>query len=212
LIIKKEIFKKIPENILNKEAINKLENKGVKIVDVLGKGHRGVVLKGIYNNKEVAIKIPRTDSPKNTIENEAKFLKLLEKYDIAPKVYEFDNNYLIMEFIDGEELKSAVDKLDKDRLLKVVEDILKITLKLDILRIEHKEIQGGRHFLITDKKTYIIDFDKAKEKKTTKNFTGAVALLFGEGRIAKTIREKLNIEIDEIKFIREFAKTYKKLQ
>jgi putative serine/threonine protein kinase len=130
---------------------------------------------------------------------------------MAPKVYEFEEDYLIMEFIDGEELKSAVDKLDKDRLLKVVEDILKITLKLDILGIEHKEIQGGRHFLITDKKTYIIDFDKAKEKKTTKNFTGAVALLFGEGKIAKTIREKLNIGIDEIKFIREFAKTYKKL-
>ena len=211
LSIKKEILKKIPENILNKEAINKLENKGVEIIDVLGKGHRGVVLKGIYNNKEVAIKIPRTDSPKNTIENEAKILKLLEKYDMAPKVYEFEEDYLIMEFIDGEELKSAVDKLDKDRLLKVVEDILKITLKLDILGIEHKEIQGGRHFLITDKKTYIIDFDKAKEKKTTKNFTGAVALLFGEGKIAKTIREKLNIGIDEIKFIREFAKTYKKL-
>ena len=211
LTIKKEIIKKIPENILNKEAINKLENKGVEIIDVLGKGHRGVVLKGIYNNKEVAIKIPRTDSPKNTIENEGKILKFLEKYDIAPKVYDFEEDYLIMEFIDGEELKSAVDKLDKDILLKVVEDILKITLKLDILGIEHKEIQGGRHFLITNKKTYIIDFDKAKEKKTTKNFTGAVALLFGEGKIAKTIREKLNIGIDEIKFIREFAKTYKKL-
>ncbi len=211
MAINKEILKKIPENILNKEAINKLENKGVKIIDVLGKGHRGVVLKGIYNNKEVAIKIPRTDSPKNTIEHEAKILKLLEKYNIAPKVYEFDSDYLIMEFINGEELKSAVDKLDKDRLLKVVEDILKITLKLDILGIEHKEIQGGRHFLITDKKTYIIDFDKAKEKRTTKNFTGAIALLFGEGRIAKTIREKLNIDIDEIKFIREFAKIYKKL-
>jgi len=211
LAINKEILKKIPENILNKEVINKLENKGVKIIDVLGKGHRGVVLKGIYNNKEVAIKIPRTDSPKNTIEHEAKILKLLEKYNIAPKVYEFDSDYLIMEFINGEELKSAVDKLDKDRLLKVVEDILKITLKLDILGIEHKEIQGGRHFLITDKKTYIIDFDKAKEKRTTKNFTGAIALLFGEGRIAKTIREKLNIDIDEIKFIREFAKIYKKL-
>nr|WP_048201657.1 protein kinase [Methanocaldococcus bathoardescens] len=209
--MKKEILKKIPENILNKEVINKLENKGVKIIDVLGKGHRGVVLKGIYNNKEVAIKIPRTDSPKNTILNEARILKLLEKYDIAPKVYEFEEDYLIMEFIDGEELKSAVDKLDKGRLLKVVEDILRITLKLDMLGIEHKEIQGGRHFLITDKKTYIIDFDKAKEKRTTRNFTGAVALLFGEGKIAKTIREKLNIGIDEIKFIREFAKKYKKL-
>ncbi|XRO76073.1 protein kinase domain-containing protein [Methanocaldococcus sp. 28A] len=209
--IKKEILKKVPENILNKYVINKLENKGVKIIDVLGKGHRGVVLKGIYNNKEVAIKIPRTDSPKNTILNEARFLKLLQKYNIAPKVYEFDNDYLIMEFIDGEELKSAVNKLDNDRLLKVVEDILKITLKLDMLGIEHKEIQGGRHFLVTDKKTYIIDFDKAKEKRTTKNFTGAVALLFGEGKIAKIIREKLNIGIDEITFIRKFAKTYKKL-
>nr|WP_157200699.1 protein kinase [Methanocaldococcus fervens] len=209
--MKKEILKKIPENILNKEVINKLENKGVEIIDVLGKGHRGVVLKGIYNNKEVAIKIPRTDSPKNTIENEAKILKYLENYNIAPKVYKYGRDYLIMEFIDGEELKSAVEKLDKNRLLKVVEDILKITLKLDMLGIEHKEIQGGRHFLVTDKKTYIIDFDKAKEKKTTRNFTGAVALLFGEGKLARTIREKLNIGMDEIKFIREFAKTYKKL-
>ncbi|WP_456374391.1 protein kinase [Methanocaldococcus sp.] len=210
--IKEEILKKIPENILNIDVLNKLEEiKKVEIIDVLGKGHRGVVLKGIYNNKEVAIKIPRKDSPKNTIKNEAMILKMLEKYNIAPKVYDYGEDYLIMEFIDGEELKSAVDKLEKNKLLKVVEDILRITLKLDNLGIEHKEIQGGRHFLITNEKTYIIDFDKAKIKKTTKNFTGAIALLFGEGKISKTIRGKLNINNDEITFIRKFAKTYKKL-
>lgn len=73
-----------------------------------------------------------------------------------------------MEFIDGEELKSAVDKLDKDRLLKVVEDILKITLKLDILGIEHKEIQGGRHFLITNKKPTSLILTKLRKRKPRK--------------------------------------------
>ena len=53
ITIKKEIFKKIPENILNKDVINKLENKGVEIIDVLGKGHRGVVLKEFITIKKL---------------------------------------------------------------------------------------------------------------------------------------------------------------
>lgn len=195
------------ENILDESALEELKKLNVKILGVIGKGHRGVVLKGIYKNKEVAIKIPRRDAPKNNLLNEALILKKIEKFNFSPKVYAYGKNYIIMEYINGEELKKIVDKLNKEELIKVVKDILKITLILDLEGIEHKEIQGGRHFLIGDK-VYIIDFEKAKEKRTFKNFTSALSMLFVDGYIAKIVKEK--IEVDD-NFIREFGKFYKKL-
>ncbi|ENN96367.1 tyrosine protein kinase [Methanocaldococcus villosus KIN24-T80] len=200
------LFKKIPNEIVDEKVLEKLKKK-VKLVDAIGKGHRGVVFKGIYNNKTVAVKIPRTDG-KNTILNEVNILKLLEPYNISPKVYDYSKDYLIMEYIEGEELKSVVEKLDKKNLIEVIEEVLKIALRLDSLNIEHKEIKGGRHFLVGEK-VYIIDFDKAKKKKTTKNFTSAIALLFGENKVGKVVRNKLNLNEDDIKFIKRLAKIYK---
>ncbi|WP_457612953.1 serine/threonine protein kinase [Methanocaldococcus sp.] len=210
LEIEEMIFKKIPKCIVNKKILEKLKDRGVEITDVLGKGHRGIVFKGRFKDKDVAIKIPRVDSPKNTIIHEAEVLRRIESYQISPRVYDYDSDYLIMDYIDGEELKSAISKLDDKSLLKVVEDILKISIKLDTLGVEHGEIQGGRHFLIEGKRTYIIDFDKARIKKTTKNFTEAVSLLFGGGRIASTVKDRLNLTSEDIEFLMSIAKIYKK--
>ncbi|WP_456472667.1 protein kinase domain-containing protein [Methanocaldococcus sp.] len=196
--------------LLNNNILNEI-NRVAKIIGVLGKGHRGVVLKAIYNNKVVAIKVVRKDSPKNTIEHEAKILKLLERYNIAPKVYYYTKDFVIMDYIDGEELKSAIFKLNKEGVLKVVENILKICLILDRVGVEHGEIQGGRHFLVGRDKVYIIDFDKSRVKKTTKNFTSAIALLFGNNVIANKVKETLNLSEEDIKFLRDLAKIYKKI-
>ncbi len=195
--------------LVNNNILKNLKNKDITILGVIGKGHRGVVLKGIYRNKLVAIKVPRKDAPKNNLLNEVYFLNKLKKYGFAPKVYDYSKDYIIMEYINGKELKKIISSLNKEELINIIEQILKICLKLDILNIEHKEIQGGRHFLISNNKVYIIDFEKAKEKKTTKNLTSSLAMLFVGGEIANIVREKLNLKEEDIKFIKDFAKFYK---
>ncbi|WP_048203273.1 protein kinase domain-containing protein [Methanocaldococcus infernus] len=198
-----------PLNLVDEKVLKEIEKK-VKIIDVIGKGHRGIVFKGIYKGKLVAVKVMRKDSPKNTIRHEAEILKMLEEYKFSPKVYFYSDIYLVMEYINGVELKKIINSLSKEEILKVVEQILKISLRLDSLGIEHGEIQGGRHFLVAKDRVYIIDFDKSRVKRTTKNFTSAISLLFGDNLIANRVKEALNLEEEDILFIRRLAKLYKR--
>jgi len=74
-----------------------LNNYNITLLDILGKGHRGVVFKGIYKDREVAIKVPRVDA-KNTIYDEGVILKYVNTLNIGPKLHIFSRDYLIMEY------------------------------------------------------------------------------------------------------------------
>jgi len=206
-------YNEIIRNILNEEVLKKLVGEGIIFKEVVGKGHRGVVLRGEFDGKDVAIKIPRKDAPKNTTFHEGKMLEIVNKIGIGPKVYKYSNDYLITEFIDGVELRYYVENLtknDKEKLLKIIEEILRQCFRLDLIGIDHGEIQGGKHILINkDNKAYIIDFDKA-DIRFLRNFTSAISLLFGESPLSKRVREILDVSDEEVMMLRKFAKMYKK--
>jgi putative serine/threonine protein kinase len=206
-------YNEIIRNILNEEILKKLIEEGIIFKEVVGKGHRGVVLRGEFDGKDVAIKIPRKDAPKNTTFHEGKMLEIVNKIGIGPKVYKYSNDYLITEFIDGVELRYYVENLtknDKEKLLKIIEEILRQCFRLDLIGIDHGEIQGGKHILINkDNKAYIIDFDKA-DIRFLRNFTSAISLLFGESPLSKRVREILDVSDEEVMMLRKFAKMYKK--
>ena len=66
------------------------------------KGKRGLIYFSKYKNKKIIIKIKNPESrAENRIENEFRFLKILNKKDIGPKVLFFKNNKLGMEINDG---------------------------------------------------------------------------------------------------------------
>lgn len=188
-----------------------LNSYSITLLDILGKGHRGVVFKGIYKNREVAIKVPRIDA-KNTIYDEGVILKYVNKLNIGPKLYAFSRDYLIMEYIDGITLKDYISGEDVDRgeYLNVVKEVLKQCIRLDIHGVDHGEIQGGKHIVIGSSKVYIIDFGSAKIGRTPRNFTSAVSLFFGKSYIARRTCEVLGITEFEVEKIREFARKYKK--
>ncbi|AEF96305.1 lipopolysaccharide kinase InaA family protein [Methanotorris igneus] len=207
-------YNEIIKNILNEEILKKLIDEGVVFKEVVGKGHRGVVLRGEFDGKDVAIKIPRKDTPKNTVLHEGKMLEIVNKVSVGPKVYRYSNDYLITEFVDGVALKYYVENLtkdDKEKLLKIVEEIFRQCVRLDLIGIDHGEIQGGKHILINDSKNkvWIIDFDKA-DIRFPRNFTSAISLLFGESPLSKKIKEILDVSEEEVMMLRKFAKMYKK--
>ncbi|MDK2790470.1 MAG: putative serine/threonine protein kinase [Methanothermococcus sp.] len=203
-------------NIIDWDIVEKLVKNDITPVEVIGKGHRGIVLKGFSekykdsngNYIQLAIKIPRKDTPKNTIFHEGTVLEKTNKFNVGPKVYEFTNEYLLMEYVEGITLRDYIDRCNKEEILWIIEESLRQCLKLDLHSIDHTEIQGGKHIIISKHKIYIIDFDKAR-LKNPHNFTSAMSLFFGGGYISEKVKNILNMSEEEEKDLRKLAKLYK---
>jgi len=190
----------------------------IVFTEYVGRGHRGVVFKAFSdkyvdengNHIILAVKIPRLDTPKITIPHEGKILEKTNSFGVGPKIYEYSETHMVMEYVDGEMLKDCIDHLTPEEILFVVEETLRQCLRLDLHKIDHTEIQGGKHIMVSKKGIYIIDFDKAREH-SPKNFTSAMSLLFGENYISKKIMHLLNLSEEKIILFRKHAKNYKML-
>ncbi len=163
--------------------------KGVKDLKYLAKGKRSEVYIGNYKNKKIIVK----KSKRAKIE--AKWLKLLNKYQIGPKFIFLGKNYLIYEFVKGERI------LDYKGSIKfVVKKILEQCRKMDKLGINKKEMQNPyKHILINNKKVKMIDFERCYYSEKTKNVT----------QFCQFIREKIFRNLNN-KIFEEILKEYKK--
>ena len=136
---------------------------------LFAKGKRGLIYTFKKNKKTYALKIKNPESEAfNRIQNEAKFLKIVNKYEIGPKLTEFGEGYVCYEFIDGITLKEFLknNKLNK-RLIKDIEKQCKI---LDKLKINKKEMHFPvKNILIKKNKAILIDFERCSYTIRPKN-------------------------------------------
>ena len=161
----------------------------------------------IFVLKEVREKSNR----KNLAEREGKMLTLANSVGVGPKIKEinYEKNFVIMEFIKGEKLfdwahSKEFENISQKELYEFIKELIKQCLLLDSIGLRHTQLQVGKNILVTKKNgkyfPIIIDFEKASidpEKKKEKNF-GQLAgfLLYNpHGKIAKKIREKLEIKL-----------------
>jgi len=143
----------------------KIEN--VKFFD---KGKRSLVYVGNYKNKKVVIKIKNPKSQaKARILNEAKYLKLLNKYKIGPKLISSEKKFLVYEFIQG---KPYIEVIKTKQRIKLTLQILEKCRILDKLKINKLEfIRPVKHFFVKDSKVRMIDFERCYKTKNPKNVT-----------------------------------------
>lgn len=128
-------------------------------VKVIGKGKTGVVAL-ISSNK--VIKIRRSDSPKETLELEAKIQQ--HAFPSSPKIYYYGKNFIIMDYIDGHNLRR------NDTIYLI--DLLKRAKYLEDVNIEHMELsRPWNNVIVSAKRTYIIDYDSASFKERPYNVT-----------------------------------------
>ena len=66
-------------------------------LEILGKGYVGVVVLVKRGNKEVALKIRRTDSQRQNMKNESILLKLVNSVNVGPRIIDVSKNFLVME-------------------------------------------------------------------------------------------------------------------
>jgi len=125
---------------------------------ILGKGHAGVVLRAIFEGKEVALKARRTDTSRGNMSREAGFLTHVNKWDVGPRLYGFSPDFIVMELLVGPYFGDWVKTHIEDR-----------GAVMDRIR---------RHYIVTKAGPRVIDFESASLERQPSNLTCTVQSLF----------------------------------
>ena len=143
--------------------------RNIKNVKFFAKGKRSNVYVGFYKRKKVAIKVER--GVKGIIRNESKWLKILNKYGIGPKLFICKNNYIVYEFVEGEPFSIWLKKSNKNNIRKVIKKILLKIRILDKLMVNKEEMHKPYKHILVGKEPKLIDFERCKKTKKPKNVT-----------------------------------------
>ena len=148
---------------------------------ILGKGHAGVVLRAMYQGKEVALKVRRTDTSRGNMSREADFLKHVNQWSVGPILYGVSEDFIVMELLVGpyfgDWVKTHID--DREAVMRNIKAILDIAWRLDQSGLDHGELTRiRRHYIVTDAGPRVIDFESASLERAPSNLTCTVQSLF----------------------------------
>ena len=187
-------------------------------LNILGKGHSGIVLKvNPYSEKSMALKIRRVDSRRKDSLNEVNNQKLANLAGRGPKIIVNTMDLILMVLIRGKGISDWLDdpsnlnRQNSKNILNIVYEILEQCYRLDVLNLDHGELTRiDNHIMISeDNHIHIIDFESSSTKRKPSNVTSSSqALLLSGGSISKKICRF--IEIKEPNFLLNHLKKYKK--
>jgi putative serine/threonine protein kinase len=168
---------------------------------ILGKGHTGLVVLAKKGNTKVALKIRRTDADRKSMGQEAKMLTLANSIEVAPKLIEFSENFLIMEWIDGPYLREWINTLkesDKPELRKILRSVLHQARCLDRIRLDHGElVRLRRHIILFNGSPIFIDFESASINRRVANLTTVTQSLFLNRNVSSIINKIIPVPDDK---------------
>jgi len=194
----KEAIKRVKE--LKRLGVKALEFIGEKTafnVSVLGKGCVGIVVRALLDKKRVALKIRRVDADRIGMQHEAEMLKTANKVGVGPRLIGVSENFLLMEFIEGNLLPQWLEKLKgkgtRSRIRQVLKDVLEQCWRLDEIGLDHGELsRAPKHIIIgRANKAHIVDFETASVQRRVSNVTSICQYFFIGSQTAKTIQRKL---------------------
>lgn len=193
-------YQEVKRRILELKELNikKLEfsgNKNIAGVPVLGKGCVGIVVVAYLSNGEkVALKIRRLDADRANMRHEAEMLKKANSVNVGPKLLDYTDNLLLMQYIDGKLLPEWLEETESTNLIKeVLRKLLQQCFKLDQIGLDHGELSNASKHLIIDfnNQPYILDFETASARRRTANLTSLAQFLFVKRPIVDKITEKI---------------------
>jgi putative serine/threonine protein kinase len=184
---------------------------------IAGKGCVGIVVKSRAGSKICALKIRRTDADRNTMKEEAHFLKIANSIGVGPHLEGQTRNLIAMKYIAGQSIidwvvgnKNNYSKDTKNKMRTVTRSILEQCFRLDGAGLDHGELSRlARHVIVSDS-PYIIDFESASTTRKTSNVTAAAQSIFLYGIVANGVKN-ISDNIDVEKAV-EALRTYKHFQ
>lgn len=189
----------------------RLKKKGIKKIEYFTHGYRGIIFTGKYKNKKVAVKakLPKSKAL-GRIENEAKWIKKLNKKGIGPELIFSEKDFFVYEFVKGIFFPEYAKKKSKKKIMNVIKDVLMQCYELDKIGIDKEEMHRPfKHIIVKDEKPVLIDFERCHYTKKPKNTTQFIQYLISS-KLAHIIREK-GIEISKEKAM-DACRKYKKTQ
>ena len=184
-----------------KSRINELEKLKIKSIcltgpttigslEILGKGYVGVVVLAKRGNKEVALKVRRTDSQRENMKNESILLNLVNTVNVGPKMIDVSKNFLVMEYIEGEKFSEWIDMLkgsgSAKKLKSTIKNVLEDCYRLDQIEFDHGELSNiSKHVIVGKNKVTLIDFESSSTKRRPSNVTSITQAFFIGSGIAK---------------------------
>ena len=184
-----------------KSRINELEKLKIKSIcltgpttignlEILGKGYVGVVVLVKRGNKEVALKIRRTDSQRENMKNESILLKLVNSVSVGPKMIDVSKNFLVMEYIEGKKFSDWIEMLkgsgSAKQLKSTIRNVLEDCYRLDQIGFDHGELSNiSKHVIVGKNKVALIDFESSSTKRRPSNVTSITQAFFIGSGIAK---------------------------
>ena len=159
-------------------------------LEILGKGYVGVVVLVKRGNKEVALKIRRTDSQRENMKNESVLLKLVNSVNVGPKIIDVSKNFLVMEYIEGEKFSNWIEMLkgpgSVKQLKSTIKNVLEDCYRLDQIGFDHGELSNiSKHVIVGKNKVTLIDFESSSTKRRPSNVTSITQAFFIGSGIAK---------------------------
>ena len=184
-----------------KSRINELEKLKIKSIcltgpttignlEILGKGYVGLVVLVKRGNKEVALKIRRTDSQRENMKNESILLKLVNSVSVGPKMIDVSKNFLVMEYIEGKKFSNWIEMLKGSgsvkQLKSTIRNVLEDCYRLDQIGFDHGELSNiSKHVIVGKNKVALIDFESSSTKRRPSNVTSITQAFFIGSGIAK---------------------------
>jgi len=182
-------------NELNKLKVKRISFEGNTLIgtlNVLGKGYVGIVVLGKMQDKKTAVKIRRTDSPRDGMKGEAEFLKIANDVKVGPKLINSSKNFMVMEYLDGKRIfdwiKELKGKGSASKLKLIARKILEDCYKLDQIGLDHGELSSITKHVIVGKKITLLDFESSSTDRRVSNVTSATQGLYIGSGISKYIK------------------------
>jgi len=161
-------------------------------LNVLGKGYVGIVVLGKMQDKKTAVKIRRTDSPRDGMRDEAALLKIANDVKVGPKLIGSSKNFMVMEYLAGKRIVDWIKELkgkgSTSKLKLAARKILEDCYKLDQVGLDHGELSSITKHVIVGKKTTLLDFESSSTDRRVSNVTSATQGLYIGSGISKYIK------------------------
>ena len=143
-----------------------------RVLGALGAGGMGEVYAGFDETlkRRVALKSIRSDCRLDA-ESKVRFLRearLLSQLDhpnicrVHDYVEEGDNAWLVLELIEGRNLRDAVAGLDRPRRLRIAEQIAGVLVATHAAGVIHRDLKPGNVMVTTSGEVKVLDFGLAR--------------------------------------------------